>query len=113
MLLFNLKIQEEGQDLRLNIREALLTMVDAFRPESANSTAHVPPCKAATNGTGNVSNAGSSKKGTVFTKTCMYVFNHKVTLKTSLSLSIFVQMKTQVFQTQYHLNYCGFKCKSF
>ncbi|KAJ1522342.1 hypothetical protein ONE63_002635 [Megalurothrips usitatus] len=42
--------KEEGQDLRLHIREALLTMVDAFRPESANNTAHVPPCKSATNG---------------------------------------------------------------
>ena len=47
-------LQEEGQDLRLNIREALLTMVDAFRPESANSTAHVPPCKAAANGSSSV-----------------------------------------------------------
>lgn len=52
--------KEEGQDLRLNIREALLTMVDAFRPESANNTAHVPPCKAATNGS-SASGAAKSK----------------------------------------------------
>ncbi|XP_034253765.1 proteasome adapter and scaffold protein ECM29 [Thrips palmi] len=53
--------KEEGQDLRLNIREALLTMVDAFRPESANSTAHVPPCKAATNGSATANTASLSK----------------------------------------------------
>lgn len=55
-------LQEEGQDLRLNIREALLTMVDAFRPESANSTAHVPPCKAAANGSAATNTATLSKK---------------------------------------------------
>lgn len=35
-------------------------MVDAFRPESANSTAHVPPCKAAANGSAAANGAGSS-----------------------------------------------------
>lgn len=37
-------------------------MVDAFRPESANSTAHVPPCKAAANGSAPANTAAVSKK---------------------------------------------------